>query len=87
MAPSSPSEAVNVSVVQVGKSLMQKQNTALCVLYAPCRKKCSSDFWHQMQFAAGKLWQQSQTGIFSCRACRLVKWRGSLRLHFYTCVY
>lgn len=30
--------------------LMQKQNEAHCVVYAPCRKKCLSDFWHQTAF-------------------------------------
>lgn len=67
--------------------LMQKQNEAHCVVYAPCRKNAWVTFGTRRRLAAGKPWQQSQTGVFSCRACQFVKWRGSLLLLFYTCVY
>lgn len=39
------------------------------------------------RLAGGKSWQQSQTGVFSCRACPFVKRRRSSLLLFYTSVY
>lgn len=67
--------------------LMQKQTEALCMLLCPAHKNAWVTFGTTRRLAGGKSWQQSQTGVFSCRACQFVKWRGSSLLLFYTFVY
>lgn len=66
--------------------LMQKQKEALCVV-CPVQKHAWVTFGTRQRLAAGKSWQQSQTGVFSCRACRFVKWgRSSLLLFLHFCL-
>lgn len=67
--------------------LMQKENEALCMVYAPVQKNAWVTFGTRQRLAGGKSWQQIQTGVFSCRACRFLKWKRSSLLPFYTSVY